>query len=318
LASAAALGAVGRGFKSLCSDIWESGGKDERKTCRHSFLTGVSHLPHPFFFWDPSPVAFTIPFIDHPVRWYSIFFAVGFLGAYFIVSKFLFLSLKDSKKSEVRHFLDKLSWYLFVGMILGARLGHAFFYEWAYYKAYPAKILAIWEGGLASHGGAIGVLLSLLLFWHNYRAFFPTLSLKKILDFLCVGASFAAGCIRIGNFFNQEILGTHTTAWTAVWFGHPAEASAKMPCHPVQLYESLFYFSLCAVLYFLGRRSHVPLRGGVLSGLFFLILFSFRFFIEYIKLPQTASDASGLYMSQLLSIPFILLGVYLLLSKKNS
>jgi phosphatidylglycerol---prolipoprotein diacylglyceryl transferase len=272
-------------------------------------------LSQSLFFWDPSPVAFTIPFLNHPVLWYSIFFAIGFLGAYFIVSRFLSHYLKTSSKRDIRHFLDKLSWYLFIGMVLGARLGHVFFYEWPHYKEHPAEIIALWKGGLASHGGAVGVLLALLLFWHSQKNYFPSLSLKKLLDFLSIGAAFAAGCIRIGNFFNQEILGTYTTMWTAVWFGHPAELGAKMPCHPVQLYESLFYFSSCLLLYFLERRS--PQKDGMISGLFFISLFSFRFLIEWIKLPQTSSDISGLHMGQLLSIPFIFLGIYLLACTKK-
>lgn len=272
------------------------------------------------FFWDPSPVAFTIPFFNYPILWYSLFFAAGFLGAYFIISKLVYSYLKNSDKNSTRHFLDKLSWYLFIGMVVGARLGHVFFYEWPHFKAHPSEIIAIWKGGLASHGGAVGLLFSLLLFWSNHKNRVPELSLKRLLDFLCIGASFAAGCIRIGNFFNQEILGTYTTAWTAVWFGHPAEIGAKMPCHPVQLYESAFYFSCCTFLYLLKKQ--VPsLREGVLSGLFFLLLFSFRFIIEWLKLPQAFSDNNGLHMGQLLSIPFVFFGLYLLcdafFKKKN-
>lgn len=271
----------------------------------------------PLFFWDPSPVAFTIPFVDHPVLWYSIFFAIGFLGAYFIVAHFLFGYLKNDRRRDIRHFTEKLSYYLFIGMLLGSRLGHVLFYEWSHYKAHPAEIIAIWKGGLSSHGGAIGILMALLLFWHSYKSRFPSLSLKKLLDFLCIGAAFAAGCIRIGNFFNQEITGIYTTAWTAVWFGNPAEPGAKMPCHPVQLYESFFYFFSCATCWLVEKRKF-RVHDGALAGLFFIALFSFRFFIEWFKLPQAASDGSGLHMGQLLSLPFILLGIYLIFCNKTN
>ncbi|MBS0654268.1 MAG: prolipoprotein diacylglyceryl transferase [Verrucomicrobia bacterium] len=266
-----------------------------------------------YFFWDPAPSAFTIPIIDHPIRWYSICFALGFLGAYLIFRKLVYSYLHGSDKTTLTRYIDKLSWYLFVGLIVGARLGHVFFYDWPYYKAHPAKIVAVWEGGLASHGAAIGVLIALLLFWRRHKSDIPSLSLKKLLDFLSIGAAFAAGCIRIGNFFNQEILGTYTTAWTAVWFGHPAEAWAKMPCHPVQLYEAAFYFSLCIVLLIINKIRSA--KDGFLAGLFFVTLFTFRFFIEQIKLPQTATDATGLHMGQWLSVPFIILGLCLLFNQ---
>ena len=263
------------------------------------------------FFWDPSPIAFTVPLLDHPIRWYSLFFATGFLGAYLIISKLVYNYLRGYDKKIVHRFLDRLSWYLFIGMLIGARLGHVFFYEWSYFKTHPSKILAVWEGGLASHGGAIGLLVALLLFWKIHKKDITDLSLKRLLDFLCIGAAFAAGCIRIGNFFNQEILGTYTTACTAIWFGHPAEIGALMPCHPVQLYEAVFYFFSCIFLLFL-EKSSKTLKEGFSSGLFFVAIFSFRFIIEWVKLPQAFSDSTGLHMGQILSIPFILFGSYLL------
>lgn len=260
-----------------------------------------------YIFWDPPKVAFTIPFIDHPIVWYSLFFAGGFFIGYLIAAKLTFGFLQNRKATF--SFLDQLAWYIFIGMIVGARLGHVFFYEWPYYKAHPLEILFTWEGGLSSHGAAVGLLLGILLFWRNPARRPQNISFKRLLDILCVAAAFVAGAIRLGNFMNQEILGKPSDLPFAVWFGHPADAGAQMPCHPVQLYEALFYFATCALLY------NLKLKEGKVAGLFFVLVFTFRFFIEFLKLPQGIYDSSGLNMGQLLSVPFILIGLFLL--KRN-
>ncbi|MCE5293761.1 MAG: prolipoprotein diacylglyceryl transferase [Chlamydiales bacterium] len=263
-----------------------------------------------YIFWDPSRNAFTIPFLNHPIVWYSLFFAAGFFGSYLIAARLLYSYLKslrpDAKKVAVS-FLDHLAWYVFVGMILGARLGHVFFYEWPYYSNHLVNILYTWEGGLSSHGGTLGVLIGLLVFWSKPKNRLPELSLKKLTDILCISAAFVAGAIRLGNFFNQEILGKQTDLPFGVWFGHPADSGALMPCHPVQLYESIFYFILAGILYTLLPK----LKEGKVAGLFFILAFTFRFFIEYLKLPQSVYDNPFINMGQLLSLPFIALGIYL-------
>ncbi len=256
-------------------------------------------------FWDPPRTAFTIPIINHPIVWYSLFFAGGFFIGYLIAAKLL---KPYATKSESKVFLDRLAWYIFIGMLVGARLGHVFFYEWPYFKEHPLEILFTWEGGLSSHGAAVGLILSLLLFWKDPKRHISSISFKKLLDILCIAAAFVAGSIRIGNFFNQEILGKATDLPFGVWFGHPADPHAAMPCHPVQLYEALFYFATCAFLY------RCKLKDGKAAGLFFILVFTFRFFIEFLKLPQGVYDSNEINMGQLLSIPFILLGVYLLTS----
>ena len=298
MASAAALGAVGRGFKSLCSDC---GGRDHLPP--FFSLQGKSIMSLlATFYWNPDPVAFYIPIVNHPVVWYSLFFALGYLLVYLIVSKLI---------GPHKKFLESLAWYSFVGMLLGARLGHVFFYEWDYFKAHPLKILFTWEGGLASHGGAIGILIALWFFWSKHKRDIPGLTWQKLLDILTIAIPVAACCIRIGNFFNQEILGTATDLWWGVYFGHPAEANSIQPCHPVQLYEALFYLLTGGLLYWIYSR-YKPTPGKT-AGLFFILIFTFRFFIEFLKLPQTHSDLSGLYMGQLLSIPFIIFGIFLLI-----
>lgn len=260
-----------------------------------------------YIFWDPPRVAFTIPYIDHPIVWYSLLFAGGFFAGYLLAARLTYGYLHDKKATF--SFLDKLAWYIFVGMIVGARLGHVFFYEWPYYKAHPIEILFTWEGGLSSHGAAIGLILAILLFWKNPAHRPQNISFKRLLDILTVAAAFVACAIRLGNFMNQEILGTPSDLPFSVWFGHPAEAGATMPCHPVQLYEALFYLLTGTILYKIFNK----LGDGKTAGLFFLLVFTFRFFIEFLKLPQGTYDSSWfLSMGQLLSIPFILLGLRLL------
>lgn len=211
-------------------------------------------------------------------------------------------------KKTTYSFLDRLAWYVFIGMIVGARLGHVFFYEWPYFRDHPIEILYTWEGGLSSHGGGVGLLLGLFLFWKNPRNRLAAVSFKRLLDYMCIATSFVAGAIRLGNFFNQEILGTPSNLPFAVWFGHPADPTAIMPCHPVQAYESLFYFAMCWFLYKINPR----LNPGKTAGLFFVLIFTFRFFIEFFKLSQGAYDTPFLSMGQMLSIPFIIFGIYLL------
>jgi len=268
------------------------------------------------FFWDPNPIAFHLPILHAPVLWYSLFFACGFFLAYQVGAKLLYNTFsKDTDSAVIKKFIDALVLYLFVGMLVGARLGHVFFYEWSYYKAHLHKIFYTWEGGLASHGAAIGIIVSLALFWHRHKKKIKGLSFLQLLDILCIGIAVACGCVRIGNFFNQELIGTPTDVSWAVYFGHPFEGYATLPCHPVQLYEALFYLIVAAALYVLHKRKR--LRRGTISGLFFLLVFTFRIAIEYIKLQGQDPLILGLYTAQVLSIPFILLGMGLLYRPKT-
>ncbi len=258
-----------------------------------------------FIYWDPSRVAVTIPILDFPIYWYSLLFAGGFFLGYLVACRLLWKEM-DIEKKQAFSFMDRLAWFVFIGMIVGARLGHVFFYEWPYFKNHPLEILYTWEGGLSSHGGGIGLLAGLVLFWSSPKRRLVGLSFTKLLDILCVATALVAGFIRLGNFFNQEILGRASDLPFAVWFGHPSDSAATMPCHPVQLYESLFYFATFILLY------NAKLKTGARAGLFFILVFTFRFFIEFLKLPQGVYDSHTLNMGQLLSLPFILLGIYLL------
>lgn len=209
---------------------------------------------------------------------------------------------------------DRLTWFTILGTVIGARLGHVFFYEWPLYRSRPLDIFKIWQGGLASHGGTIGVLIALFLFWYTGRKKFPEFSFINLLDMLCIPTAFVAFCIRMGNFMNQEILGTETQLPWAIVFGDPADGSASVPRHPVQLYEGITYLAIFVFLYTFWKIKFDKLRPGVISGLFFILVFGSRFLIEFLKLPSSLMiDESFLQTGQLLSIPCIIAGAALLL-----
>ncbi len=268
-------------------------------------------------FWDPPREAFTLPFINFEIYWYSIFFALGFLGAYLITLYEFRLHLartqnlpEDTLRKTAYAYVDRLTLYLFFGLLIGARLGHILFYDLSYFFKHPIEVFYIRQGGLASHGGAIGLLISFCLFWKKAKKT-HLISWPHLLDILMVGVAFIAGCIRIGNFMNQEILGTPSQLPWAVTFGHPFEP-AVMPCHPVQLYEAIFYFFVSALLFFLLHKFQKRFNWGMLTGLLFTLIFGFRFFIDFIKLPQESEPQGFLSMGQLLSLPFVAVGLYVI------
>ena len=209
---------------------------------------------------------------------------------------------------------DRLTWYIVLGTVIGARLGHVFFYGWEIYSARPLDILMIWKGGLASHGAVIGILIALLLFRKRIVMTYPSLTLLRLVDILAVPAGFIAACIRFGNFVNQEILGKATDVPWAVVFGHPADGSVAVPRHPVQLYEAAFYLLTFVFLFSLWKCKRHKLYPGFTVGLFFALIFGFRFLIEFLKVPQSPefTEASALLMGQYLSIPFCLAGLFIM------
>jgi phosphatidylglycerol---prolipoprotein diacylglyceryl transferase len=224
----------------------------------------------------------------------------------------------NSAKDLSLFFIDRLTWYIVFGTIIGARLGHVFFYDWPLYRDNLWKIPMVWEGGLASHGGTLGVLLAVYFFNKRYRKSYPEFTLIKLLDILAAPVALAAMFIRIGNFFNQEILGLQSNVPWAIIFGHPADGSLPVPRHPAQLYEALSLLIIFASLYFLWRWKSNELRPGIIIGLFFIFSFGSRFFIEFWKEHQSMMiDETFLQTGQLLSIPLVLLGFFLLLFGKK-
>ncbi|HEV8051238.1 MAG TPA: prolipoprotein diacylglyceryl transferase [Parachlamydiaceae bacterium] len=275
-----------------------------------------------WLFWNPPREAFTIPYFDIAVAWYGILFATGFVVGYFILIPILRTMFTETTKIYPRDginvntlatsFADKITWFIVIGTIVGARLGHVLFYDWPYYSANPIEILMIRKGGLASHGGTLGIMLALILFLRWNRKIFPEMTFVKLIDILVIPTAMTVCFIRLANFFNQEILGNPTNQPWGIIFGHAADGSAPIPRHPVQLYEALAYLATFIVLYLLWKVKGTSLKPGILSGLFFIFVFGSRFFIEYLKEPQSVIDSAGLHMGQYLSIPFILMGIGLL------
>lgn len=260
-----------------------------------------------YFIWDPNPemFKFSIPYLGRPLLWYGFFFALGFFVGYQV---FIYLFKKNVDKESARKTGDSLAGYLIIGTLLGARLGDIIFYQGIETLHNPLRIFKIWEGGLASHGAAIGILLALILFCYNKK-----LPYLKVLDLVVIAVAFTGAFIRIGNFFNQEILGTPSNLPWAVMFLHPMDGADIVARHPVQIYESLCYFSVGLFLIYLAKFKNY--LAGRISGLFLVLVFTFRFFIEFIKDEQSMlmlDYKHALTMGQYLSIPFILIGLGLI------
>lgn len=263
--------------------------------------------------WNPDKNLFILPYLNHPISWYGFLFAIGFLLGFFLTRKILAAFLGDQE--EAMRLTDRLSFSVIGGAVLGARLGHVFLYDWSYFQSHPFEIIKVWQGGLASHGAALGVLTMLWAFGRSLRKRGVPLTFLALVDTLVIPVILAGGCIRVGNFINQEITGIPTMLPWGVIFLRPLDGPPGIPLHPVQLYEALFYFSVTLFLLLLWKRDKKQLGKGILSGWFFLLVFGFRFFIEYVKSPQNLffDTQSWITMGQLLSIPFAFLGALLLI-----
>ena len=256
--------------------------------------------------WTADPVIFSIG--PKEIRWYTLMFLIGFAVGYKIVERMFRREGVDKK------WLDPLLYYTLAGTLIGARLGHCLFYNPSYYFSHPVEILKVWEGGLASHGGVLGIIIAIYFFSRNvsHRSMLGT------FDKLVVPTGLVAALIRIGNLMNHEIYGHPTDlpwgfrfvdnlyAWR-----HGAAPIFTPPSHPTQLYEAACYlltFALCMWLYF---KRDAWKRQGLIFGIFMICIFTARFFVEFLKNYQEDFEASlPLDMGQLLSIPFILLGIY--------
>lgn len=251
-----------------------------------------------YIIWDVSPEIFTIG--SFSLRWYGLLFAATFFFGYLILKRFIKM---DGLSIKV---LDSLAMYFFIGTVIGARLGHCFFYEPEYYLSNPAEILKIWHGGLSSHGGAVGILIALYLFSRKFK-----IPMINILDRVVVVVALGGLLIRMGNLFNSEIYGIETTLpWGFIF----VRAGETVPKHPTQIYEGLAALLIFFLLYKLFVSKHKQLHNGVLFGLFLTLLFTMRFFVEFIKEDQVAHEAGMvLNIGQWLSLPFILFGIGLLI-----
>jgi prolipoprotein diacylglyceryl transferase len=260
--------------------------------------------------WTADPVAFTIPFLEREVRWYGIFFAGGFLIGLWIVQKIW----KHEQLKEAWY--DKLFFYVIIATAVGARLGHCLFYNPGYYLANPIEMLKIWEGGLASHGGTLGIIIAVWIYSKKVTG----KSMLWTFDRLVVPVGFVAALIRLGNLMNHEIYGhvtdvpwafrfiTNISAWETKGFAPVFSA----PSHPTQLYEAFFYIlTACVCLWMYWKRKDYKYQ-GLIFGVFLIGIFLSRFFIEFLKNNQEDfEDVMFLNMGQLLSIPFIIAGIWL-------
>jgi len=251
-----------------------------------------------FIHWNVNPEIFHLGPLS--VRWYGLLFASGFLAGYYIMEKMFKFENANEK------WLDSLFMYVIIATVVGARLGHVFFYGWDYYSQHPGEILKVWHGGLASHGGAIGILIAIWL----YSRYVTKRSMLWTLDRLVVPVALVAVLIRTGNLMNSEIYGVQTSLPWGFIFERNGETVAK---HPTQIYEALCYLGTFILLwrqYFHGIDKKD--RPGFLLGVFFICIFTARFFIEFIKENQEPFEAHMLLnMGQLLSIPFVLAGIIL-------
>ena len=259
--------------------------------------------------WNPSIEAFSIG--GFAMRWYALCWLIGLLSAYFIVRK---LYKEQKIKDEL---FDPLFVYCFVGILVGARLGHCIFYEPDYFLSsgkhivemiVPIRFLADggWKftgyAGLASHGGTLGLFAALWLYVRRTK-----LPIWQVLDNIAIATPVTACFIRLGNLMNSEIIGKVTDVpWAFVF-----EQVDMQPRHPGQLYEAIVYALLFFIGWYLYRRMPQKVGTGFFFGLCLTYIFTARFFIEYTKEVQEAFEASlPIDMGQILSIPFIIIGIY--------
>ncbi|HSW72712.1 MAG TPA: prolipoprotein diacylglyceryl transferase [Chlamydiales bacterium] len=268
-----------------------------------------------YFYWNPQKEIFTLPLVNHPIAWYGALFALGFAVGYYqylslLKKYFNFKGITSSPELE-KKLVERLSIYIVLATVIGARLFHFIFYENpSEYLLHPQVLLQTWKGGLASHGAAIAILFATYRFSRWTQKLAP-ISWLSCLDMLVVPTALAGCWIRLGNFINQEILGTKTFVPWAVVFGSPMDGSLPFPRHPVQLYEAFAYFSIFVLLFFKARKKEVLLKEGRLLGLFLILVFSARFVLEFFKEEQSLFFSSFLTMGQLLSVPFVFLGFFL-------
>lgn len=259
--------------------------------------------------WNPELELFRL--FGLPVRYYSLMWCIGLVAAYFLVRKFF----KDRKISDDT--FEPLFIYCFLGILIGARLGHCIFYQPDYYLSSfehiiemllpiaftPNGVKMVGYAGLASHGGTIGIFIAIYLYCRKYKV-----KLLEVVDMICVATPFTAGCIRIGNLMNSEIVGKATgTDWGFIF----AALGEDFPRHPAQLYEAIAYFIIFIISILIYKKHKDMVGSGFYFGFCLTTIFTFRFFVEFCKEVQVDFEQGmTLDMGQILSIPFILIGAY--------
>ena len=258
----------------------------------------------PLFVWDVHPTLFTIGPVE--VRYYGLMWALGFIISAYIISNIM------KREGYPEKTFDSFFWYALLSTVIGSRLGHCLFYAPGYYLTHPIEILYIHQGGMASHGAAVGLLVGLWLFSRKNK-----IPYIWSLDRIGILVAISGALVRIGNFMNSEIFGRPTSLPWGVEFVLSNEWNTLykgLPCHPTQLYEALAYLIIFVVfLWLYYRKNLAQRRPGAMFGIFLIALFGIRFLIEFIENPQEDFEVGMiLNMGQLLSIPFIVAGCVLL------
>ena len=251
--------------------------------------------------WNIDPTLIDLGPLE--IRYYGVFFALGLFLAYSLAR------LMAKKKKLSLETLDALVVYLVIGLIVGARLGHILFYELDYYLANPGQILQVWEGGLASHGAAIGLLIAYGLFLWRHKK----IRIFDYADIIAVVATIPVSLIRLGNFFNSELVGRETDLPWGVIFSRVDELTR----HPSQLYEFGMGALLFAILFPLWLKKYKTSRPGFFFGLFFTIYFALRFAVEFFKDFPLHENFFNLTTGQMLSLPFFIAGLVILITTSH-
>jgi phosphatidylglycerol---prolipoprotein diacylglyceryl transferase len=258
-----------------------------------------------YIHWNPDPVIINI--FGFPLRYYGILFVGGLIFCIYFLGR---IYKRENIPSDN---LEKLSIYGMIGIIVGARLGHCLFYEPSYYLSHPLEVILpitfptdggmkfIGYQGLASHGGALGLLIALYLYSRKTKH-----SMIDTIDLIAVVAALGSGFIRLANFMNSEIIGIPTKKPWGVIF----ERVDYVPRHPAQLYEAICYFLIFGIMMFFYNKMRDKLRNGFFFGLVLVLIFAARFIIEFVKEDQVGfEDGMTFNMGQLLSFPYIFVGI---------
>lgn len=255
--------------------------------------------------WNPNPELFNLFGIS--IRYYGLLFVAGLFLSVYVLKR---IFRKENLPAE---HVEKLATYGFIGVLAGARLGHCLFYEPEYYLSRPLEMLlpiTILEdggfkftgyAGLASHGGALGLIIALILYSRKTKH-----NILDAIDLIAIVTGIGAGFIRLANFMNSEIIGMPTDKpWGVIFLRED-----RLPRHPAQLYEAICYFLIFGIMFYLYNKKREQLKNGFFFGLVLALIFTARFFIEFIKENQVAfEDGMSLNMGQLLSIPYVIVGI---------
>lgn len=264
-----------------------------------------------YIIWRQSPEVFRLGSLY--IDWYSLLFVTGLACAYFILRHVFRL-----EGVEIG-LVDRLVLCLVVAGIIGGRLGEVFFYNWPYYREHPDEIFMVWRAGAAIHGSAIAIVLALLIFsrWSG-------LNFWWLCDGIPTAIAVIVSLLRVGNLMNSEIYGKPTTVPWAFVFPEGRERLSDgtllndVPCHPTQIYEAASYLAVGLIVYLIWRKRRSGTAAGRIFGIFLVSIFSVRFLIEFLKVPQEGfHNATCLNMGQWLSIPFIVLGVFCILMRSS-